>query len=356
MPVAAIPPGGALTFTLSGLPSTPTGGRIVSGILSLALIVGDRRVRAATARRARPASAARSSRRGRASWRSARRCSRSWSRWNGRRARRERRSRRRSARAARRAAGTGLPGHRRAGRAARGMSALELAAVGKIYAGRRALHGVTARFEAGRVAAVLGPNGAGKTTLLGILSTLLSPSSGTVRWDGERLDRGSPLRSRIGYVGHEPGLYGDLTARENLRFFCALHGRDASAGPRGSPAGARRPRRRARRRERAHLLARHAAAAGAGAGARPRPGAAAVRRAVVGAGSGGRRLAAGRAGRRARRRPHRRAGDARSGSGRGHRRSGGRSCAAGASCATRRARVASRRTRCARLYREATGD
>ena len=108
------------------------------------------------------------------------------------------------------------------------MNALELASVGKIYAGRRALHGVTTRFEPGRVAAVLGPNGAGKTTLLGILSTLVSPSSGTVRWNGASLDRGSTLRSRIGYVGHDPGLYGDLTARENLRFFCALHGCDAT--------------------------------------------------------------------------------------------------------------------------------
>jgi ABC-type multidrug transport system ATPase subunit len=106
------------------------------------------------------------------------------------------------------------------------MSELELSAVGKIYAGRRALHGVTARFEAGRVAAVLGPNGAGKSTLLGILSTLVSPSSGTLHWRGAPVDRGSPLRSRIGYVGHDPGLYGDLTARENLRFFCALHGCD----------------------------------------------------------------------------------------------------------------------------------
>ncbi|HXT99830.1 MAG TPA: ABC transporter ATP-binding protein, partial [Polyangia bacterium] len=69
---------------------------------------------------------------------------------------------------------------------------------------------------------------AGKTTLLGFLSTLVSPSSGAVRWRGARLERGSRLRSRIGYVGHDPGLYGDLTARENLRFFCALHGADAS--------------------------------------------------------------------------------------------------------------------------------
>jgi heme exporter protein A len=108
------------------------------------------------------------------------------------------------------------------------VSALVLSAVGKIYAGRRALHGVSARFESGRVAAVLGPNGAGKTTLLGILSTLVAPSSGIVHWGDRALERGSPLRARIGYVGHDPGLYGDLTARENLGFFCALHGCDAT--------------------------------------------------------------------------------------------------------------------------------
>jgi len=110
------------------------------------------------------------------------------------------------------------------------MNALVLRAVGKTYGGRRALRDVSARFEPGRVAAVLGPNGAGKTTLLGILSTLLSPSSGAVHWGDQPLARGSDLRSRIGYVGHDPGLYGDLTARENLRFFCALHGSDATAG------------------------------------------------------------------------------------------------------------------------------
>jgi heme exporter protein A len=109
------------------------------------------------------------------------------------------------------------------------MSALVLRSVGKIYGGRRALAEVSARFEPGRVAAVLGPNGAGKTTLLGILSTLLSPSSGEVRWGEDPLVRGSALRARIGYVGHEPGLYGDLTAGENLALFAALYGRDARA-------------------------------------------------------------------------------------------------------------------------------
>ena len=106
------------------------------------------------------------------------------------------------------------------------IDALVLRQVGKIYGGRRALADVSARFEPGRVAAVLGPNGAGKSTLLGILATLLAPASGEVRWGDATLERGSPLRARIGYVGHDPGLYGDLTAEENLRLFAGLHGRD----------------------------------------------------------------------------------------------------------------------------------
>jgi ABC-type multidrug transport system ATPase subunit len=108
------------------------------------------------------------------------------------------------------------------------MSALELRGIGKIYGGKRALADVTARFQAGRVSAILGPNGAGKSTLLGILSTLLAPTTGEVSWDGEPLRRGSPLRARLGYVGHHPGRYGDLTAPENLALFAALHGSDGA--------------------------------------------------------------------------------------------------------------------------------
>jgi heme exporter protein A len=102
--------------------------------------------------------------------------------------------------------------------------ALVLRQVGKSYLGRRALVDVSTTFRPGRVSAVLGPNGAGKSTMLGILSTLVPPSTGEVRWGDQVLGRTSDARARIGYVGHDPGVYGDLTARENLVVFAELHG------------------------------------------------------------------------------------------------------------------------------------
>ena len=101
---------------------------------------------------------------------------------------------------------------------------LRLDKVGKTFGLHRALADVSLAFASGQVAAVLGPNGAGKSTLLSLLSTLGQPTQGTITFGGERLFRGSPLRALIGYVGHEPGLYGDLSARQNLRLFASLYG------------------------------------------------------------------------------------------------------------------------------------
>jgi len=78
---------------------------------------------------------------------------------------------------------------------------------------------------------VLGPNGAGKTTLLRILATLLRPSGGEARALGCSLPGEAwKLRGRIGFLGHEPLLYRDLSGRENLRFHARLHGLRGEAG------------------------------------------------------------------------------------------------------------------------------
>ncbi len=77
----------------------------------------------------------------------------------------------------------------------------------------------------GATLAVLGANGAGKTTLLRMLATLLRPQAGTIEVLGAELPRsGYKVRGRLGLLAHEPLLYRDLTARENLRFHARLHG------------------------------------------------------------------------------------------------------------------------------------
>jgi heme exporter protein A len=108
------------------------------------------------------------------------------------------------------------------------MAAIELVDLGRAYGERIALAGVTLSLEAGRTLAVFGANGAGKTTLLRILATLLRPHRGTARVLGAALpEEGWAARGRIGFLGHEPLLYRELTARENLRFHARLHGVEA---------------------------------------------------------------------------------------------------------------------------------
>ena len=75
-------------------------------------------------------------------------------------------------------------------------SPVVLSKVGKVYGGRRVLADVNVTFQPARITAVVGPNGAGKTTLLGILSTLVTPSAGTVHWGDQPLARGSACCAR----------------------------------------------------------------------------------------------------------------------------------------------------------------
>jgi heme ABC exporter ATP-binding subunit CcmA len=85
------------------------------------------------------------------------------------------------------------------------------------------LRGVTLRASAGEVVGLLGANGSGKSTLLKIFSTLLKPQAGVVRvWGHDVVRSPQDVRSLIGYLAHSPGLYDDLTARENLAFVASM--------------------------------------------------------------------------------------------------------------------------------------
>ncbi len=108
--------------------------------------------------------------------------------------------------------------------------ALSLHELRRDYNDRPVLRDVSLELAKGETLSVIGPNGAGKSTLLRILATLLRPTSGTVELLGAELPRAAwKVRGRIGYLGHEPLLYRELSVRENLEFNARLHGMEDPA-------------------------------------------------------------------------------------------------------------------------------
>jgi heme exporter protein A len=102
--------------------------------------------------------------------------------------------------------------------------AIELDGLERRYGERVALSGITVSVPRGATLAVLGANGAGKTTLLRVLAGLLRPHGGTARVLGAELPRERwKVPGKVGYLGHEPLLYRELSGRENLGYHAALH-------------------------------------------------------------------------------------------------------------------------------------
>ncbi|WP_457554624.1 heme ABC exporter ATP-binding protein CcmA [Candidatus Pyrohabitans sp.] len=105
------------------------------------------------------------------------------------------------------------------------MHAVEIRDVEKCFGAHRVLRGVSLSVAEGEAFVLLGPNGAGKTTLIRIVATLLRQDSGVVRVLGYDTRReAQEVRRRIGVVTHNPLLYEELTARENLTFYARAYG------------------------------------------------------------------------------------------------------------------------------------
>jgi ABC-2 type transport system ATP-binding protein len=95
----------------------------------------------------------------------------------------------------------------------------------KNYGPLRAVDDVSFSVPMGEVYGLLGPNGAGKTTIMSMLSGLLAPDEGRIRFDSIDL-AAEPLKvkAQLGVVPQEPALYENLSARENLSFWGGLYG------------------------------------------------------------------------------------------------------------------------------------
>jgi ABC-type multidrug transport system ATPase subunit len=102
---------------------------------------------------------------------------------------------------------------------------VSLLEVSRHFGRRRAVSRVSFSARRGEIVGLLGPNGAGKSTLIGMVATLVSPSSGEVRYGARGAGSYGPaLRARIGLLAHELHLYPELSARQNLGFFARLYG------------------------------------------------------------------------------------------------------------------------------------
>jgi len=102
---------------------------------------------------------------------------------------------------------------------------IEASCLCKKFGAIDAVREVSFRAADGEITGVLGPNGAGKSTTLRMIYGVLTPDGGSARIDGiDILGETSAARGRLGVLPHAPGLYGNLTARENIEYFGALHG------------------------------------------------------------------------------------------------------------------------------------
>src|SRR2546423_4139167 len=105
--------------------------------------------------------------------------------------------------------------------------ALQAEDIRKTFGHFTALGGITMQVRRGEFVALFGRNGAGKTTFLKIAATLMRPTKGTLSVEGFDISKEpESARRRIGFLSHNTFVYRDLSALDNLRFFCRLYGVD----------------------------------------------------------------------------------------------------------------------------------
>jgi sodium transport system ATP-binding protein len=107
---------------------------------------------------------------------------------------------------------------------------IEALALHKRFGAVTAVSDVSFVARDGAITGLVGPNGAGKSTTLRMLYTVLRPDAGSAKIDGiDVTEDAIGARERLGVLPHAAGLYPNLTGRENIRYFGALHGLDPAS-------------------------------------------------------------------------------------------------------------------------------
>jgi len=131
--------------------------------------------------------------------------------------------------------------------------------VTKTYGRRRVLDDVELLLEPASFNLLVGPNGSGKTTILRLLATLTPPSAGKIHWSdraGKDFEDPALVRAALGYAGHVPLVYDELTVQENLESLLAVRGFEANAARERTLEWLTRLELDARRNDRADTLSR----------------------------------------------------------------------------------------------------
>ena len=103
------------------------------------------------------------------------------------------------------------------------MKMLEIKKVSKEYGDMIAVNDIDLEINKGEIFGILGPNGAGKSTLIGMICGLIKRTSGEIIYE-EKETKTRKFKENIGIVPQDFALYWDLTAEENIEFFCSLYG------------------------------------------------------------------------------------------------------------------------------------
>lgn len=101
---------------------------------------------------------------------------------------------------------------------------LETIRLSKSFKGKKAVQDVNLYLDNGESVGLIGPNGAGKSTTISMISSLIKPTAGEIKLNGENIiNKPEQLRRILGVVPQELALYQELSAYENLKFFGSIY-------------------------------------------------------------------------------------------------------------------------------------